>query len=95
MIEAHDGGNMLEKRMEVRTRHPEMMKVPRKQIIRAGGQLEEAGMMKDSVLALEFPDRKILDEYLKHESYVVEGVWQWIEVERTNMVLMNGERVQS
>ena len=33
-----------------------------------------------------------LDDYLKNEPYVVEGVWQKGEVETMNVVLMNGEK---
>ena len=39
------------------------------------------------------PDRAALDEYLENEPYVAEGVWQRIEVEQMNVVLLNGERV--
>ncbi len=94
MIKAYDGENMLEKRMEVRPRHLEGMKKLGRQIICAGGLLDEAGKMKGSALVLEFPDRAALDEYLKNEPYVVEGVWKKIEVERMNVVLVNGEKVQ-
>ena len=94
MIKAFDGENMLEKRMEVRPRHLEGMKKLGKQIICAGGLLDETGRMKGSALVLEFPDRTALDEYLKNEPYVVEGVWQKIEVERMNVVLVNGEKAQ-
>lgn len=94
MIKAFDGENMLEKRMEVRPRHLEGMKKLGKQIICAGGLLDDEGRMKGSALVLEFPDRAALDEYLKREPYVVEGVWQKIEVERMNVVLVNGEKAQ-
>ena len=94
LVKAYDGENMLDKRMEVRPRHLEGMKQLGKQIICAGGLLDEAGRMKGSALVLEFPDRTALDEYLRNETYVVEGVWQKIEVEQMNVVLVNGERAQ-
>ena len=94
MVKAYDGENRLEKRMEVRPRHLEGMKKLGKQIICAGGLLDDEGRMKGSALVLEFPDRAALDEYLRNEPYVVEGVWQRIEVERMNVVLVNGERTQ-
>ena len=94
LIKAYDGENRLEKRMEVRPRHLEGMKKLGKQIICAGGLLDEEGKMKGSALVLEFPDHTALDEYLKNEPYVVEGVWQKIEVETINVVLVNGERAQ-
>ncbi len=94
LIKAYDGENMPEKRMEVRPRHLEGMKKLGKQIICAGGLLDEEGKMKGSALVLEFPDRMALDAYLENEPYVVEGVWQKIEVEKMNVVLVNGERAQ-
>ena len=94
LIKAYDGPNMLEKRMAVRPRHLEGMKALGRQIIVAGGLLDERGKMKGSALVMDFPDRAALDEYLNHEPYVVEGVWQKIEVEIMNVVLVNGEKVQ-
>ena len=93
LIKAYDGPNMLEKRMAVRPRHLEGMKQLGKQIICAGGLLDDAGKMKGSALVMEFPDRAALDAYLKNEPYVVEGVWQEITVEKMNVVLLNGEKV--
>ena len=94
LIKAYDGPNMLEKRMAVRPRHLEGMKALGRQIIVAGGLLDERGKMKGSALVMDFPDRAALDEYLNHEPYVVEGIWQKIEVEIMNVVLVNGEKVQ-
>lgn len=92
LVKAYDGPDMLEKRMEVRPRHLEGMKALSKQIICAGGLLDEEGRMKGSALVMEFPNKAALEEYLKNEPYVVEGVWQKIEVEPMNVVLVNGEK---
>ena len=94
LVKAYDGESMLEKRMEVRPRHLEGMKALGKQIICAGGLLDDEGRMKGSALVMDFPDRAALDEYLAKELYVVEGVWQKIDVEAMNVVLVNGERAQ-
>lgn len=94
LVRAYDGPNMLEKRMAVRPRHLEGMKALGKQIIAAGGLLDEDGKMKGSALIMEFPDRAALDDYLAGEPYVVEGVWQKIVVESMNVVLVNGEKRQ-
>ena len=83
---------MLEKRMEVRPRHLEGMKALGKRIVVAGGLLDDEGKMKGSALVMEFENRAALDEYLKNESYVVEGVWKKVEVEMMNVVLVNGEK---
>ena len=92
LIKAYDGPNMLEKRMEVRPRHLEGMKALGKRIICAGGLLDEAGRMKGSALVMDFPDRAALDAYLNSEPYVAEGVWEKVEVETMNVVLVNGEK---
>ena len=83
---------MLEKRMVVRPRHLEGMKALGKRIVVAGGLLDDEGKMKGSALVMEFENRAALDEYLKNESYVVEGVWKKVEVEMMNVVLVNGEK---
>ena len=94
LVKAYDGEGMLEKRMEVRPRHLEGMKRLGSQVICAGGLLDEEGKMKGSALVMEFPDRAALDEYLANEPYVIENVWQKIEVETMNVVLVNGEKKQ-
>lgn len=52
IIKAYDGPNMLDKRMEVRPRHLEGMAKLGKQIICAGGLLDEQGKMKGSALVM-------------------------------------------
>ena len=94
MVIAYDGEGMLERRMQVRPRHREGMKVLGKHIICAGGLLDDTGRMKGSVLVLEFDSRSALDEYLANEPYVVEGVWEKVEIEIMNVVLVHGEKVQ-
>ena len=91
-MKAYDGEGMLEKRMEVRPRHLEGMKALGQQIICAGGLLDKEGRMKGSALVMEFESRAALDEYLENEPYVVEGVWQKVEVETMNVVLLNGKK---
>ena len=92
LVKAYDGSDMLEKRMEVRPRHLEGMKRLGAQIVCAGGLLDDNGKMKGSALVMEFEDRAALDAYLESEPYVTEGVWQKIEVETMNVVLVNGEK---
>ena len=90
IITAHDGENMLEKRMAVRPRHLEGMAKLGEHLICAGGLLDDEGKMKGSVLILDFEDRDALDDYLKNEPYVTERVWEKIEVESINVVIANG-----
>lgn len=84
---ALDGEGKLAKRMEVRPRHLEGMEKLRSNIICAGGLLDDEGIMKGSVLILDFPSRAELDAYLAAEPYVVEHVWEKIEVETMNVVI--------
>lgn len=93
IIKAYDGADVLDKRLAVRARHLEGMKALGKQVICAGGLLDEEGKMKGSALVMEFSDRAAMDAYLKDEPYVTEGVWENIEVETMNVVLLNGEKI--
>ena len=93
IVTAHDGENMLEKRMAVRPRHLEGMAKLGSHIIVAGGILDENGKPKGSVLVLEFDSRDELDAYLAAEPYVLEHVWEKIEVEAMNVVIVGGEKV--
>ena len=93
IVKAYDGEGMLEKRMAVRPRHLEGMNELGKHIICAGGLLDDAGKMKGSVLVLEFDSRAELDDYLASEPYITDGVWEKVEVEIMNVVILNGEKV--
>lgn len=93
MIKAYDGPGMLGRRMEVRPRHLEGMNRLIQHVVCAGGLLDDDGEMKGSMLVVEFEDRSELDEYLASEPYVLEHVWEKIEVEQMNVVILNGEKV--
>lgn len=45
-----------------------------------GAILDENGKMIGSMIVYEFPDRHSLDERLKNETYITEGVWEKIEI---------------
>ena len=93
IITAYDGEGMLEKRMRVRPRHLENMAKVRGRVICAGGLLDGDGRMKGSVLIMDFDDKSLLDEYLRSEPYITEGVWEKVEVQPMNVVILNGEKV--
>ena len=95
IITAYDGENMLDRRMEVMPRHLENIARIKDRVVCAGGLLDEEGKMKGSVLVMEFDSRELVDEYLDSEPYVVEHVWERVEVERMNVVLLNGEKTGS
>ena len=93
IVKAYDGEGMLDRRMEVRPRHLEGMGKMSEHIICAGGMLDDEGKMKGSVLILEFDSRKELDDYIANEPYVLEKVWDKIEIDTMNVVILNGEKV--
>ncbi len=93
VITAHDGENMLERRLAVRVRHLENMTKVKGKVLCAGGLLDEEGKMKGSVLVIDFESRELLDEYLETEPYITEHVWETVEVERMNVVILNDEKV--
>ena len=92
-IIAHDGKGMLEKRLVVRQRHLENIARIKGKVICAGGILDEEGKMAGSVMILDFDSIELLDEYLKSEPYIQEHVWDTVEVERMNVVIVNGEKI--
>ncbi len=90
LVRAYDGAGKLDKRMEVRPRHLEGMQKLTDHIVTAGGLLDEEGKMKGSALIMNFDSRKELDDYIANEPYVLENVWEKIEVEPINVVIANG-----
>ena len=93
IIKAYDGMNMLEKRMAVRARHLENIASVKGKVICAGGLLDDEGKMKGSALIMDFESRYLLEEYLRTEPYIIERVWEKVEVEPMNVVIVNGEKV--
>lgn len=95
IIKAYDGEGKLDKRMEVRPRHLEGIEKVKEHILCAGGMLDDEGKMIGSALVMEFADRAELDDYIANEPYVQERVWERIEIERMNVVVLNKERMDS
>jgi uncharacterized protein YciI len=93
VIRAIDGEGKLEKRMEVRPRHFEGMDRMKEHLVCAGGLLDDAGNLKGSLLVMDFQSRQELDEYLAHEIYVVEHVWEQITIDQMNVAYLDGEKV--
>ena len=93
-IVAHDGKNMLEKRLNVRPRHLENMSRVKGRVLCAGGILDDEGRMAGSVIVLDVPSREQLDEYLASEPYIAEGVWEKVTVEKMNVVILDGEKLK-
>ena len=94
IVRAYDGKGKLPKRMEVRPRHFENMERMKGDVACAGGILDEEEKMIGSLLVMEFENCEQLDEYLASEPYVVEHVWERIEVERMNVVILDKEIIK-
>ncbi len=94
VITAYDGEGKLPQRMAVRTRHFEGMERVKEHVLCAGAMLDGEGKMKGSLLVMQFENREELDAYLAQEPYVVEHVWEKIEVERMNVAVFDGEIIQ-
>lgn len=92
VIKAYDGERKLSKRMEVRPRHLENMSKIDGKVICAGGLLDDEGKMKGSLMVMEFENRAVLEDYLKSEPYIMDGVWEKVDVEQLNVVLVKGEK---
>ena len=94
IITAYDGENMLDKRMAVRSRHLENLSRVNGKVVCAGGLLDGDGKMKGSVLIMDFDSRAELDKYLDSEPYILEHVWDKVDVEAMNVVIVNGEKIE-
>jgi uncharacterized protein len=79
LIIAFDGHdeNALERRMEVRPRHLAYMKAFKDNgnLIAGGAQLDDSGKMIGSASMMQFDAPSELEQYLKNEPYINEGIW--------------------
>lgn len=84
ILTGYDGtdSGALERRMKVRENHLEKIADLKKSgnFICGGAILDDSGKMIGSMIVYEFPDRKALDEKLKDEPYILNGVWKKIEI---------------
>ena len=95
LIKAYDGNNAQEKRLAVRPKHLANIAKVMEHVICAGGLLNENGKMVGSVLIMEFADRLQLDAYLHSEPYLTEHVWEKVEIEPMNVVILDGKKIGS
>lgn len=84
LIIAHDGDDAeaLSRRMAARDAHLALVS----ESVKDGRQLmgaailDDAGKMRGSVMLVNYPSRKEVDEWLAVEPYVLGNVWQKIDV---------------
>jgi uncharacterized protein YciI len=84
LLLAYDGtdSGAPDRRLSVRQEHLDKINSLKKsgEFLFGGAILNDEGKMIGSMILYEFPDRKTLDEKLKDEPYITEGVWTKIEI---------------
>ena len=97
IINAYDGtdAKALERRMAARPEHLENMKKVQEiaKVLCAGGLLNEEGKMIGSFLVMDFATQELFDKYLETEPYIKHGVWEKVQVEKCNAVIVNNIKV--
>ncbi|MGD9797968.1 MAG: YciI family protein [Acidimicrobiia bacterium] len=49
-------------------------------VVLGAGILDDAGVVRGSIIVMDFPDRAAVDEYLAGEPFQTAGVWETVEV---------------
>jgi uncharacterized protein len=84
LLVAFDGtdAGALDRRMKVRDEHLRGIDTLKKsgEFLFGGAILDDEGKMIGSMIVYEFPDRKGLDDVLKNEVYMTEGVWHTVDI---------------
>lgn len=97
VIHAYDATDdkAYERRMAVRADHLKNIEriMETGNVICAGGMTNEAGLLKGSVLVMEFAARDELDAYLKSEPYIINNVWEKVTVDTCNVLIVGNQKV--
>lgn len=82
VIHAYDYPNSLHKRMATRTAHLDYVRQLKAsgQFVLGGALLDDAGQMIGSMLILTLETDEQLQEYLRTDPYIVQGIWEKIDV---------------
>jgi uncharacterized protein len=84
LVIARDGMDegALERRAQARPTHLEQIAplVDAGNVLVGGAILSESGDMVGSMVLVDFPERKDVDDWLANDPYVTQGVWREIEV---------------
>lgn len=85
---AHDYPDALERRLACRERHLARLKALAEQgkVLGGGVLLNDEGKMIGSNVHLDFGQREDLDRWLEDEPYVLEQVWEQIEVREIKLL---------
>lgn len=81
---AYDGSEpgTFERRMQIRSQHMEVGQkmMDNGSFLFGGAMIDGSGRLNGGVLFVDFEDRSELDEWLRTEPYVVNKVWDRVEV---------------
>jgi uncharacterized protein YciI len=84
LLVAYDGtdSGALQRRLNVREEHFRRISMLKKagEFLLGGAILDENGKMTGSMIVYDFPDRQSLNDRLKSEPYITEGVWEKVEI---------------
>ena len=85
---AHDYADGLERRLACREQHLERLRALHQagKLIGGGVLLDEQGRMIGSNVHLNFADRAELDLWLEDEPYILESVWEQIEIREIRLL---------
>lgn len=84
VIHAYDytDADALERRLSVRPAHLDYVRELKAngQFLLGGALLDPAGNMIGSMLILDLETEEIVDQYLKTDPYIVQGVWEKVDI---------------
>jgi len=84
LLLAYDGTDpeALHRRLSARDEHLSRISDLKKEgeFLFGGAILDDQGKMIGSMIVYDFPDREALDEKLKNEPYINDGVWEKVEI---------------
>ena len=90
LLLAYDGTDpeALQRRLKVRDQHLRKISGLKKdgEFLFGGAILDNNGIMTGSMIVYDFPDRETLDERLKNEPYITDGVWKKVDIKPFRLV---------
>jgi len=88
VITALDYKNQLDKRLANREAHVKGLTEAAKNgnLISAGALTNENGEMIGSSVHVRFESRQALNDWLKDESYINNGVWEKVDIQTINLI---------
>ena len=91
VITALDYKNQLQNRLDSRPEHVKGLTTAAKNgnLISAGALTNDNGDMIGSSVHVRFENREELDAWIKQEAYVINKVWESIEIRTVNLIDVN------